>query len=342
MLRQVLSASALVVLVAALSGCGDDKTNDAGSQPSSSSPSASDSSSASPTSSGPPPAAYKQTPGQGETVRAALTSAKFSCTDMKSPYFTFTACSKGNDRGPVWFKYVTDQGGTVVFAKTSKFADTKTAVTAVVGPTDANVLFAEGTTVKWGYAGPDWVMINGINTQPEPPQPTPYENSRAAMIAAYADLNCHVEDAEPTTTTPDPGAVQASPSSTPAVMSYLQCSAKNNVSNAQSRITLTFADDKLTEISVDSEYQGDTSAQAFGDAKAAARRIADKLWPALKGGDPQALKAFVEPRLTPTGSGLGYVDLRKVRVESTYARDFAQARIVIGISAEKVGLEEKN
>jgi hypothetical protein len=335
MLRQVLSASAVIVLLAGLSGCGnDDKTSDAGAQPSSPSPSET------PPSTPEPPPAYKQSPGQGEKVRTALTSANFSCTDLTGPYSTFTVCSKGNARGPVWFKYVTDKDGTVLFARTSKFADSKPAVTAVVGPTDANVLFAAGSTLKWGYAGPDWVMINGINTQPEPPQPAPYENSRAAMIATYSDLNCEVADSTPTAT--DAGPIQASPSSTPAVMSSMRCSPDYNTANTRSSVSFTFADDKLTEIIIDANYHGDTAAKAFSDAKVVVQRMADKLWPALKGGDPQALRSFVEPRLTPTGSGIGYVDGRKVRVVSTAATEFSDAGIVIRIGAEQAGLEDKN
>jgi hypothetical protein len=341
MLRHVLSASAVVVLLAGLSGCGDDKTGDAGSQPSPP-PSSSAPDPVTPSPSALPPQAYKQSPGQGEKVKAALTSANFSCTDMQSPYVTFTACSKGNNRGPVWFKYVTDKSGTIVFARTSKFADTKSAVTAVVGPADANVLFAQGSTLTWGYAGPDWMMINGINSQPEPPQPPPYQNSPAAMVATYSHLRCHVEDADPTTPTPDTGPIQASPSSTPAAVSYMRCAPADSTANTRSSVSFTFADDKLTEVIIQANFHGDTSAKAFSDAKAAARRMAGTLWPALKGAEAQALKSFVEPRLTPTGSGLGYVDGRKVRVVSTAAAEFADANIVIRISAEQPGLEEKN
>jgi hypothetical protein len=342
MLRQVLSAFAPIALLADLSGCGDDKSDDAGGQPSAStSPLAS--ASESPTPGSAPPQAYKKSPGQGGTVKTTLTSASFTCTEMPGQYFAITACSKGNQRDLAWFKYVTDADGTVVFANTSKFADTKAAITAVVGATDANVLLAEGSTLKWGYAGPGWVMINGLDTQPEPPQPTPYENSRAAMISAYSNLNCHVGDPDPSTPPPsDPGEVQPSPSSTPAVMSYMRCSPDYNSANTRSSVSLTFADDKLTAIAIEANYHGDTAAQAFRDAKAAAQRIADTLWPALRGGDAQALKSFVEPRLTPTGSGLGYVDGHKVRVESTSGADFADADIVIRINAEQVGLEEKN
>lgn len=338
MLRQVLSASAVIVLLAGLSGCGnDDKTSVAGAQPSSQSPSET-----SPITPPPPPQAYKQSPGQGEKVKTALTAASFSCTDLTGPYSTFTVCSKGNARGPVWFKYVTDNDGTVLFARTSKFADTKPAVTAVVGPTDANVLFAAGSTLEWGYAGPDWVMINGINTQPEPPQPAPYENTRAAMIATYPDLKCEVADSTPTPTATDAGPIQASPSSTPAVMSSMRCARSDITANTRSSVSFTFADDKLTEIIIDANYHGDTAAKAFSDAKVVVQRMAGKLWPALKGGDPQALKSFVEPRLNPTGSAIGYVDGRKIHMVSKAATEFSDAVISIRIGAEQVGLEDKD
>lgn len=347
MLRQILSVSASAVLLAGLTACGGDDDPAPGAQPSASGSTPTEASSSGSTPPGTPSsvlddpsALWKKSPGQGDKVKDRLTSAGFGCSEMSTQYARFNACSKGGARGMTWFKYVTSGDGTVLFANTSSFKDVKGPITAVVGSVDANVLLADGTVIKWGYAGPNWVLLKQVNRQPEPPVPAPWDITRAAMLAAYANSNlrCEVEDPEPSETpTSDEPSVSVS---VPPEPSKVNCMQRGITPNARTDLNLTFVSDKLTEISLATKYNSAATSRPFADSKAAALKTLNRLWPALKGSDPQAIKEFIEAHLTPTGSAIAYVGNRKVRVESLDVKEFSSGQITIRIVPEKLGLEE--
>lgn len=345
MLRQILSVSASVTLLAALAACGND--DKAGSSPPSTTESASgtpgDTASATPTDA--PPVAWKQSPGQADKVKATLTAAKFSCSELKDQYSTFTVCSKPAKNSPLWMKYVAATDGTVLNARASAFEDVKPAITAIVGAADANVLLSNGDTIKWGYAGENWITINGMNSAYEPPQAKPFENTRADMVTLFKNdpaIRCTIEDPEPTETTPaDPNEVTPSTSPTP-VPSAIECQPRGYDANKVVWATMRFAGDALTEFSMRSEMNdiGASDSKELAEAKAQLLRSLNRLWPALKGGgDPQAIKTFVDAHLIAGGSTLAYVDGRRVRVDVIPGTGYA-AKLKVEVTNEKVDLEE--
>ncbi len=342
MLRQVLSASASVALLAALTGCGED--GQAGSPPPSPADSALASASASesalPTDA--PPVEYKQSPGQADKVKAAL--AGFACSELSDQYYGYTVCSKADKYNLAWIKYVAAKDGTVVFAKVSDFDDVKPAVTAIVGRTDAAVLLAQGDTIKWGYGGPDWVSIKGMNSAPEPPQAKPWENTRAELLAvlkADPTLHCTIEDTEPSTPPSEPGEIVPSESASPALQSRMSCLPKTLMQKEDVRISASFTDDKLTELNIYGSYDFKGEPAKFEPARVALKNVTDKLFPALKGGDSQAIQTWVDAHAKPAGGAIAYLDGRRViqRVYSPPESD--KALIQISIASEKVGLEEE-
>jgi hypothetical protein len=344
MLRQVLSASASIALLAGLTACGEDQ---AGSAPSPS-PSDAGTVSASPTDSpsptDAPPVEYKQSPGQADKVKAALTGASFTCSELSDQYYGYTVCSKADRYDLTWIKYVAAKDGTVVFAKVSDFDDLKPALTAIVGATDAAVLLAQGSTIKWGYGGPDWVSIKGMNSAPEPPQAKPFENTRAELLAVLQPdptLHCTIEDTEPSAPPSQPGEIIPSESASPALQSRLSCQPAKISQKEDVRISAYFTDDKLTELHIYGGYDFTGERASFEPARTALKNITDKLFPALEGGDTQAIQTWVDAHAKPGGGAITYLDGRRIiqRVYSPPESD--KALIQVFIANEKVGLDEE-
>ena len=340
MFRQALPATVLVALLITASGCGDaDEASPLA--PTDSPPALSPTDSPSSTVS-PPPPAYEQTPGQAGRVRTALTTAGFACTDLADQYVALTACSKEAGRLDFsWFKFAADKDGTVLTARASSFQNVKPAVTAIVGPADTAILLARGTTLQWGYAGPDWLSIKGMNSAPQPPAAEPFETTRADLLRLYQNdktLTCEIEDSTPTPSPSQPGAVVPSVSPTPAP-STLLCQPDSIRGGDRSTITATFAGPQLTDLELRGEYDFKGENRDFSILRASVKRYLDKLWPALKGADAAEIRTYVDQRLQPGKGGIAYIGTHKVVVR-TLSMSGYPPKITVRIGTEKTGLEE--
>lgn len=342
MFRQVLSATAIVALLAAASGCGnDDKAQPAGeSSPGSSSASAGSPSESASSSMSMPPPAYKQVPGQAEKVRTAITAAGYTCSDLVGEYTNFTACSKPGDTDLSYLKYAADKDGTVVSAVTTSFKDAKAGVTAIVGATDAAVLLANGKTLQWGYAGPNWLSIKGMNSAPQPPMADPFDNNRASVLKLYQnDKGMSCEVTEPTAT-PTPESGEVTPAGTPApAESSISCQQADLMGSDRGRIHAVFAGEKLVQFDFAADYDFKGEESNFAAVRRQVTTVFGKLWPALEGDDVDEIRTYVESQLKPMGGGIHYVGKRRVSVRTASLRGY-EPKIWVSIGSEKTGLEE--
>ena len=87
------------------------------------------------------------------------------------------------------------------------------------------------------------------------------------------------------------------------------------------------------------DFKGERA--SFEPARTALKNITDKLFPALEGGDTQAIQTWVDAHAKPGGGAITYLDGRRIiqRVYSPPESD--KALIQVFIANEKVGLDEE-
>jgi hypothetical protein len=208
------------VTIGLLAGCGDDRPADAG------------------PADGPsdrPATEWTASPGQLDKVTAALTSRRFTCSDLAEEGFTWRVCTgqrRQQDSGGSYLvaetaKLVAAQDGTVVrFALDASDSGSKSLVAAVgpliLGPSDTAILQADGTTLQWGSVGEQEVdgfedalvgTISGLRRPPSPPSgrlPVTKEQVLLALTKSPS-LKCRIDDGMSTPEPKELGQVDVGP-----------------------------------------------------------------------------------------------------------------------------------
>ena len=353
MRRVILSVSAVLLLAAC--GGGDDGpgralipgTGDAGS----------------PAGTSPPAPQWKADPGQRDDVIRQLTAESYACSSMDGDRFSFTVCAKPPEntlsKSLNWMKFVSAPDGTVVHVRSNSANYHRTGMAAIMGAKDAGVLSAGGKNLSWGTTG-DGVSVSvlGLTAPPEPPGPAGFGVAKEDVLGIYQPdpaMDCRLSDPTPA---PTPSRRFPRPSSSPSVApvptSMLSCSRRpDDYYSPEVSVAAVATGSEVTglELFVDQKSlspendpnrgpQDYTPEEMFAKAKPALLTQAAKLWPALKGPDVAAIRAWAEERIVLNKNSLGYVAGRRVEVVSSRNSTYGLYQIRVTVGPERPDLSE--